>query len=284
MSNNHLVSKTYLKWFQDDISKKPYCSFYQAIKGKLQWTSPKPKDIQQICYEKERFSTQTEDKFNDLFEGKWNKLIEHLNQFDFAKLQKSHYKKNCILNGEQISLILNFIFVHYKRTKQIKNKNRNDPSVIKNLREYEQKLGRKLSHQEIDGFHKKIDNSFAVAPQESTKLLKKRPWLLCINRNATPFITSSTPVIWFDEIKHGIYSPLSPKFAIFISLAKNKEKTGIIIEGINESNVKKFNELMKEILIKKNDEQRILISNKKNALNILIDLKRDKSDIACTKT
>lgn len=271
MSDDHLVSKTYLKWFQDNASNKPFCSFHQLVKGKLQWTDPKPKDRQQICYEKGRFFRKTEEEFNKLFESNWDNVIEHLNQFNFSGLQKRHNKKNRILTGYQVRLILNFIFIHYKRAKHIKDANKNNPFVLNQLNEYASKLGRELSKDEIDKFHKNVDNVFVTAPQESMKFFKKRPWLLMINRNETPFVTSCTPVLWLDEMHNiGIFTPLSPQFAIFIPLAWGKEKGGIIIEHINEANTKKINCLLKEASIREPGNTPILISNKEEALISLI--------------
>ena len=271
MSDDHLVSKIYLKWFQDNDSKKPFCSFHQLVKGKLQWTYPKPKDRQQICYEKGRFFPETEQIFNKSFESSWDNIINHLNQFNFSKLQKRHNKKNLILNSHQISLLLNFIFIHYKRSKHIKEANKNHSFILKALNEYTLKLGRELLQDEINEFHKNVDNVFVTAPQESMKFFKKRPWLLMINQNETPFVTSSTPVLWLNEIHNlGIFTPLSPQFAIFIPLAWGKEKSGIVIEHINEANTKKFNYLLKEASIKDLGDNPILISNKKEALMNLI--------------
>ena len=271
MSDNHLVSKTYLKWFQDNASKKPFCSFHQLVKGKLQWTDPKPTDRQRICYEKDRFFQKTEEEFQKLFESSWDHVIEHLNQFDFSKLENRHNKKNRILNGYQVGLILNFIFTHYKRAKHIKNANKKNPLVLNELNKYSLKLGRELSKDEIDEFHKKVDNNFVIAPQSSIKFFKKNPWLLMVNQTETPFITSSTPVLWLNEMRNiGIFTPLSPQFAIFIPLGWSNEKNGIVIEYINEANTKKFNSLLKEATIRNLEETPILISNKKSELTSLI--------------
>lgn len=271
MSDDHLVSKTYLKWFHDNASKKLYCSFYKLINGKLKWADPELKDRRQICYEKGRFFQKTEQDFNKLFESNWDDVIKHLNKFSFLELQKCHYKKNRIFNGKQVSLILNFIFIHYKRAKYVKDANKKDPIVLKNLEEYALKLGRDLSQNEIQAFHKHVDNVFVTAPQESMRFLKKRPWLLLVNQNKTPFITSCTPVLWMNETNNiGIYTPISPQFAVFILLVKFKEKSGIVIEYTTEANVNKINNLLKNRFNKYLIDKPTIISNKKEALLNLI--------------
>lgn len=271
MSNDHLVSKTYIKWFQNNTLQKPFCSFYKLVKGKLQWTKPTPKDKEQICYEKGRFFRKTEEEFNKKFENYWDILIKHLNQFKFSGLHKNHYKKNRILNSQQVSSVLNFIFIHHKRTKYSKTSLKTHPASVENLKKYKDKIGRELKDEEIDEFYKIVDNTFVTTPQQSFKILKKRPWLLIINETKTPFVTSCAPVLWPNNINNmqEIYAPLSPQFAILISLKKHKEKTGIVIEFINETNIKKFNKIMKETLITDQIDKPILISNKKD---ILIEL------------
>jgi hypothetical protein len=269
MSNDHLVSKTYLKWFQNNPSGKVFCTYYKMANGKPKWMQPIPKDRQQICYEKGRYFRETEETFSSLFEDNWDLIIEHLMQFSFSKFEKSHYKKNEIFNGEQVSLILNFIFTHYKRTKEIKNSNRSNPLVLQSLEVYKKEIGRELREDEIDEYHKMVDNRFVTAPQQSMKFLREGQWTLMVNKNKTPFVTSCSPVLWLDEMKNtGIFTPLSPQFAIFISLGS--QKRGIVIEHLQNNDMKKINKFVKENLMRKDSFNQVLISNKKEVLEDII--------------
>ena len=267
MSNDHFVSKTYLKWFENPISNKLYCSSY--LENKRKWTRPKLKDAAQICYQKNRFLPDVEQDFNKKFESKWNPLIGHLNQFPFPKLKKKHFKKNKILNSEQVSIILDFIITHYKRSLKVQKANK--IQVEETLVEVEKQQGQPLSEQEKENLHKAVDNSFVKAPQESKKIWKRKPWLLSVNTTEVPFITSSKPVLWHDEIHRiGVYAPLSPQFAIFIVLHKFKEKSGLIVEQVTKENAVRFNQLMRERV--EEDSAPIIISNKQEILAELLNI------------
>jgi hypothetical protein len=271
MSNDHLVSKTYLKWFENNEINKVYCTSYRETRGLSQWSSVSQKDRAQICYEIDRYESGTEEVFQQRFENDWDLFIQHLNQFDFKTYTNNHYKKNIILTNDQVILVLNFMIIHYKRSVRFKEQNKKDQAVTSNLKQLQKELKRELTQKDIDKFHKTVDNLIAQEPQlESVEKLKKIPWILYINNSKTPFITSSTPVIWHNEIEGiGIFSPITPSFSILIPFLPLQEKEGIFFENINDKDVEKFNQLTKEANIKDNPGIPMIISNRKDVLQTL---------------
>ena len=273
MVNNHLVSRVYLKNFEDKTLNKLHLSEYKLINGSYKWSYIKSKNKAQICYLIDCYDCEAEDLFQIRFEKEWDNIIKHLSSINLLQYSKKHIEKKEIFTDSQIEILLHFLIIHYKRSTRVMERNKTQPAVIENLKKYQKALKRDLTQNEIKDFHKDVNNNLVKEPQEkSMEHLKKLLWLIYVNNSSTPFITSNIPVIWHNEMnKIGIFAPISPIFSILIPVIQLKEKNGLIVENITSENVRKFNNLMKLAVIKENPKSSLLISNKKDTLEDLIN-------------
>lgn len=281
--NNHVVSKVILNGFSP--AEAPNNVFMSTLneRGWSRVAKPMPtsvagtvKDIYSIIKNNSVDRRTLEQKFNNAFEGSWQAVIGSLEEFPFFSFSKCVFNRNEVFPTSIANTLIKFIHYQYKKSPRMREiaYRENDKQGAKFWKKIQRNLSKNMPIDEVKKVftHMSYTSFLHQSHFRDTGIVEQTisayDWRIWCNLTNTPFVTSDTAVLWFNEIKRGdistLYAPLSSKYAIEIQSNFTRTQK-IFLNCIEEEDVKKFNHIMGKCAF-----QRVFCS-KQETLQALVD-------------